>query len=46
MIDAYFFNNVIDGIRLVNNIKRIDRATMNNVKNWFLEFAEWSDKNH
>jgi len=43
MIDAYFFNNVIDGICLVNDIKIIDKHTMKQLKKWFLDFADWSE---
>lgn len=46
MIDAYLFNDVLESIRLVQSVKRINRRTMNGLKNWFLAFVEWSDKEY
>lgn len=43
-IDAYDFNTIIESIRLVNSVKRIDKQTMDALKAWFLDFAEWADK--
>jgi hypothetical protein len=43
MIDAYSFNIVLESIRLVDYVKRIDRRTMTLLRQWFLEFAEWSE---
>lgn len=43
LIDSYYFNAVIESIRLVNYSKRIDRKTMKGMKKWFLDFADWSE---
>lgn len=43
IIDAYLFNTVIESIRLVDCVKRIDEETYSIVKAWFLAFAEWAD---
>lgn len=44
MISAYGFNTLIESIRLVNGVERIDRRTMKGVKKWFLAFADDSEK--
>lgn len=44
LIDAYDFNTVIESIRLVNSVKRIDKRTMEALQSWFSDFAEWADK--
>ena len=44
MITAYGFNTVIESIRLVNGVKRIDYKTVKELKKWFSDFAEWADK--
>ena len=41
MIDAYSFNDVLEGIRLTNNVKSIGRKRMRALKNWFGAFANW-----
>lgn len=46
MIDAYYFNSVIEGIRLVNHTKRIRLRTMRPLQKWFLSFADWADTRH
>ena len=46
MVDAYYFNAVIEGIRLVDGVKKIDRGLINDLKNWFLEFAKWSENKY
>lgn len=43
IIDAYDFNTVIESIRLVNGVKRINRRTMRGLQAWFLEFAVWTE---
>lgn len=43
MIDAYVFNTVIESIRLVNSVKRIDNRTYKKLSRWFKEFANWAD---
>lgn len=43
IIDAYTLNSVIESIRLVNGVKRIDKKTMNSLRKWFLDFANSSD---
>ena len=43
MIDAYYFNTVIESIRLVDYVKKIDRRTLRTVKKWFKSFVEWSE---
>lgn len=43
LIDAYAFNDLIESIRLVNSVKRIDQRTMKALQSWFLEFAQWAD---
>lgn len=40
MIDAYLFNNILESIRLVNSIKRIDRKTMKSIQKWIRDFAD------
>lgn len=42
-IGAYPFNSIIESIRLVNSVKRIDTVTMKQLKKWFLAFARWAD---
>lgn len=42
-IDAYSFNSVLESIRLVNSVKKIDRKTLELLKKWFFDFAQWSD---
>lgn len=44
MIESYSFNSVIESIRLVNGVKKIDKRTMNAVQSWFGDFAKWSDE--
>lgn len=44
MIDAYNFNTVIESIRLVNGVKKIDNDTMSGLKSWFETFARWADE--
>lgn len=46
MITAYDFNDIIESIRLVNCVKKIDNSTMNSLKNWFLSFANWSESEY
>jgi len=43
LITAYDFNSVIESIRLVNGVKRIDKKTMKALQKWFLDFAQWAD---
>ena len=35
LISAYVMNTLIESIRLVNSVKRIDRQTMKGLQNWF-----------
>ena len=42
MIDAYSFNTVIESIRLVNSVKKIDFKTLSSLQMWFYNFAEWA----
>lgn len=42
MIDAYNFNNVIESIRLVNSIKKIDDVTSAALQEWFNDLADWA----
>lgn len=44
LIDAYYFNTLIESIRLVNSVKKIDKRTMDALQRWFLEFARWADE--
>lgn len=44
LIDATAFNNVIESIRLVNTVKKIDRRMMTALKSWFYDFAVWADE--
>lgn len=46
MIDAYYFNTIIESIRLVNSVKKIDRLTMKALQSWFFEFAQWADNSY
>jgi hypothetical protein len=41
LIEAYAFNDVLDAIRLVNSQSSIDRKTMDGMKTWFGNFAQW-----
>ena len=41
MIDSYYFNDVLESIRLVHSKKSIGRKRMKALKNWFGSFAEW-----
>lgn len=43
IIDAYDFNTVIESIRLVNGVKKINRRTMKGLQKWFLSFAIWTE---
>ena len=44
MIESYYFNTIIESVRLVNGIKRIDSRTLKAVQNWFGDFACWADE--
>ncbi len=44
MIQAYSFNKVIESIRLINSVKRIDDSTMIQLEHWFMSFAKWADE--
>lgn len=46
MIEAYVFNNLIECIRLVNCKKKIDKKTMKGMKDWFRNFADWSENKY
>lgn len=46
MISAYGFNDLIESIRLVHGVKKVDRRIMRGVKNWFRAFAEDSEKRY
>lgn len=46
LISAYGFNDVIESIRLVNSVRRIDRNTMISLQKWFLSFANWAETEH
>ena len=46
MIDAYFFNTIMESIRLVDAEKKIKRRTMKGLQKWFLTFADWSETMH
>jgi hypothetical protein len=43
MITAYNFNTVIESIRLVNSVKRIDKKTLKSLQTWFFDFAKWAE---
>ena len=43
MISAYRFNTVIESIRLLNGVKKIDNRTMKVVQKWFCAFANDSE---
>lgn len=43
MIDAYILNSLIESVRLVNSVKRIDKRTMRALKEWFYAFASDSE---
>lgn len=45
-IDAYPFNTVIESIRLVNSVKRIDNKTLSSLQSWFYNFAEWASQEY
>ena len=44
MVDAYYFNTLIESIRLVNSVKKIDTDIMDVLQLWFGEFARWADE--
>ena len=46
MIDGYFFNTIIESIRLLDYTKRIDRKTKKSLQEWFLSFADWSEERY
>ena len=46
LISAYYFNTLIESIRLVNGMKKVDRRTMRGVQKWFLDFAEDSESRY
>ena len=46
MIDAYYFNTIIESIRLVNGVKQIDRRTMRQLREWFGKFVEDSENRY
>lgn len=43
MIDGYFFNTIIESVRLLDYSKRIDIAIMKGLQKWFLAFANWAE---
>ena len=43
LISAYGMNTLIESVRLVNGVKRIDRRTMKGLQWWFLAFADDSE---
>lgn len=45
-ISAYTFNTIIESIRLVDMVNRIDRKTYKALQKWFLEFANWEDRHY
>jgi len=46
MIEAYVFVNLTESIYLLNSTKRIDKKTMNAMKEWMHRFADWSYNTH
>lgn len=46
LISAYGMNTLIESIRLVNGVKRIDLRTMKGLQRWFLAFADDSEKRY
>lgn len=44
LIEAYAFNSIIEGIRLVNIRRSLDDRTLQGVKQWFSLFAKWMSK--
>lgn len=40
-IDAYSFNDVLESIRLINTIEKIDKETIKELQKWFRLFAIW-----
>lgn len=46
MIDAYFFNTIIESIRLVDGEKIIKRRIKKDLQKWFMDFADWSEQTH
>ena len=45
-ISFFYFNTIIESIRLVNSVKKIDRLTMKALQSWFFEFAQWADNSY
>lgn len=41
LIEARAFNDVLESIRTIELIKKIDRETMSTIKWWFYEFSNW-----
>ncbi len=44
LVQAYSFNKVIESIRLINSLKKIDDKTLNLLRKWFMSFAKWADE--
>lgn len=42
-IDTYTFNDVIESVRLVNSVKRINKDAIVKLSSWFLSLADWMD---
>ena len=43
LIDAYDFNTIIESLRLVHRVKKIDNKTLKKLQQWFLTFADWAE---
>lgn len=43
-IESYNFNTIIESIRLVNGVKRINKRIIKGLKAWFIDFIEESEK--
>ena len=46
MVDAYYFNTIIESIRLVDSEKRVKHVIIKGLQQWFLEFASWAESKH
>lgn len=45
IIQAYVFNNIIESIRLVRSMGKLDNLTFLSLKKWFGQFVYWAENN-
>ena len=44
IIDAYIMNDIIEAIRLINSVKKIDRRVLKEVISWHYQFFNWLNR--